>query len=72
MKEKYLIKRRALLHRQAGEISRQDAAYQDEMAHEIDGELSEVEKSEILIRLKWLTATIKNATLEYRLARLGG
>lgn len=70
MKEKYLIKRRALLHRQAAELSRNDAAYQDASARELDGELSAVEKKELSIRLKWLTAIVERSALEYRIARL--
>jgi len=72
MNRKNLTTRRALLHRQTGELLRYDAAYQDELAREIDGELSAAEKEEISIRLKWLSGLIEKATMESRLARLEG
>ena len=62
MNETYLTKRRALLHRQAAELLRQDAARHDSLAREIDGELSEYEKEEIILRLRVLIAETKVAT----------
>jgi hypothetical protein len=64
------LQRKAILHRQAGIILREDARRHNEMARMIDGGMSEDEAAEVAIYLRWLTATIQVATLETRLSRL--
>lgn len=65
------FKRKAILHRQAGIILREDAAHHDEAARGIDGDLSDHEKDEIRLRLTSLLYFIKHWTLETRLAIRG-
>lgn len=64
------LQRKAVLHRQAGTVLRDEAARHDGEARGIDGGLSETEKGEIRASLKNLLLAIEKGALEYRLARL--
>jgi hypothetical protein len=66
------LQRKAILHRQASSILREDAKNHEAAATAIDGGMSEEEAAELAIYLRLLTATIEKATLEIRLAILRG
>jgi len=65
------LSRKAELHRQGGDLLREEAKRHDEAAREIDGQPSQHEKTEILLQLEWLLGLFRQGALEYRLARLG-
>jgi len=65
------LQRKALLHRQGATLLREESKRHDEAARQIDGELSQHEKTELHLRLEWLLGLFRQGALEYRLARLG-
>jgi len=58
------LKRQAILHRQAADYFRQEAAGQDDKASEIDGELSPAELMEFKIELLNLELNMVNYTMK--------
>lgn len=72
MTKKHELQRRALLHRQASDLLREEAIRHDQVAKAIDGQRSDHERAEILLRLRWLEGLFRQGTLEYRLTRMQG
>ena len=72
MTKKHELQRRALLHRQASDLLREEAIRHDAVAKAIDGQYSDHERAEILLHLKWLDGLFRQGTLEYRLSRPRG
>jgi len=63
MKTTKLLARRAVLHRQAADFFRQEAATQDEKAAEIDGDFSPAEVAELKLALLKLELNMVNYTM---------